>query len=283
MQQPFAGSSVTRYAFNSHLVADLTSIESGGSRDYLIDRPAGMKGYVLHLTQRGEGCITLGDNKFICRAGDMLLFPPGVIHHYGRDFASKEWYHQWVYFHPRVYWKAWLEWETVLPKIGFFRPDEQHQAHFSYLFSQLITTANEEQDCYRELMASNFLEQILLKRMSLLTAEKSQILLDQRIVNACQYISNNLLKEKKLNIAAVADYVCLSPSRLFHLFRQQMGMTMLQWRDEQRMTLAKELLLTTQLSIANVAYHVGFDDQLYFSRVFKKYSGVSPVQYRSGL
>ena len=283
MQQPLSGDPVTRYAFNSHLIADLTPIEIGGERDYLVDRPAGMKGYVLHLTLRGEGRITVDDQQFICRKGDMLLFPPGVIHHYGRDLDSPEWYHQWVYFHPRVYWKAWLEWDTILSQIGFFRPDEPEQAYFTYLFSQLITIANEEQSRYRELMASNFLEQILLKRMSLLAAENSHVLIDPRITSACQFISDNLLKEKKLNIAAIAEHVCLSPSRLFHLFRQQMGMTMLQWRDEQRMTLAKELLLTTQMSIANIAYQVGFEDQLYFSRVFKKYSGVSPVQYRSDI
>ncbi|MDI4740153.1 AraC family ligand binding domain-containing protein, partial [Salmonella enterica subsp. enterica serovar Kentucky] len=42
------------------------------------------------------------------RPGDILLFPPGEIHHYGRHPDASEWYHQWVYFRPRAYWQEWL-------------------------------------------------------------------------------------------------------------------------------------------------------------------------------
>ncbi len=43
------------YSFNAHLVAGLTPIEANGYLDFFIDRPLGMKGYILNLTIRGQG------------------------------------------------------------------------------------------------------------------------------------------------------------------------------------------------------------------------------------
>lgn len=65
------------YSFNAHLVTGLTPIEADGYLDFFIDRPLGMKGYILNLTIRGEGVINNHGEQFICRPGDMLLFPPG--------------------------------------------------------------------------------------------------------------------------------------------------------------------------------------------------------------
>ena len=70
------------YSFNAHLVAGLTPIEANGYLDFFIDRPLGMKGYILNLTIRGEGVINNQGKQFVCRPGDILLFPPGEIHHY---------------------------------------------------------------------------------------------------------------------------------------------------------------------------------------------------------
>ena len=126
------------YSFNAHLVAGLTPIEAEGYLDFYVDRPLGMKGYILNLTVRGEGVVKNGDQQFICRPGDMLLFPPGEIHHYGRHPDAKEWYHQWVYFRPRAYWQEWLSWPAIFAHTGLYRPDEAHLAQFRELFAQII-------------------------------------------------------------------------------------------------------------------------------------------------
>lgn len=126
------------YSFNAHLVTGLTPIEAQGYLDFFIDRPLGMKGYILNLTIRGEGVINNHGEQFVCRPGDMLLFPPGEIHHYGRHPDASEWYHQWVYFRPRAYWHEWLNWPTIFAQTGFFRPDEQWQARFGELFGQIV-------------------------------------------------------------------------------------------------------------------------------------------------
>lgn len=152
------------YSFNAHLVAGLTPIEAEGYLDFYVDRPLGMKGYILNLTVRGEGIIKNGDQQFVCRPGDILLFPPGEIHHYGRHPDAKEWYHQWVYFRPRAYWQEWLSWPAIFAHTGFYRPDEVHLAQFRELFAQIIE-AGQAGGRYAELLAINLLEQLLLRRM----------------------------------------------------------------------------------------------------------------------
>ncbi len=64
------------YSFNAHLVAGLTPIEANGYLDFFIDRPLGMKGYILNLTIRGQGIVKNQGREFVCRPGDILLFPP---------------------------------------------------------------------------------------------------------------------------------------------------------------------------------------------------------------
>jgi len=73
----------------------------------------------------------------------------------------------------------------------------------------------------------------------------------------------------------------LSPSRLAHLFREQVGVSIVRWREDQRIILAKHLLTTTRMPVSTIADTVGYPDQLYFSRVFRKRIGLSPSRYRS--
>ncbi len=119
----------------------------------------------------------------------------------------------------------------------------------------------------------NLLERLLLLRAVEEDPRSHQQIRDPRVIEACQYVTNHLDSEVK--IEEVARHVCLSPSRLAHLFREQMGINLLRWREDQRVIRAKLLLQTTQEPIASVGREVGYDDQLYFSRVFRKRVGAS--------
>ncbi|MBA1933754.1 arabinose operon transcriptional regulator AraC, partial [Escherichia coli] len=190
--------------FNAHLVAGLTPIEANGYLDFFIDRPLGMKGYILNLTIRGQGIVKNQGREFVCRPGDILLFPPGEIHHYGRHPEAHEWYHQWVYFRPRAYWHEWVNWPSIFANTGFFGPDEAHQPHFSDLFGQIIN-AGQGEGRYSELLAINLLEQLLLRRMEAIN-ESLHPPMDNRVREACQYISDHLA-DSNFDIASVAQHV----------------------------------------------------------------------------
>ncbi|WP_241606581.1 arabinose operon transcriptional regulator AraC [Rosenbergiella epipactidis] len=265
------------YSFNTHLVAGLTPIDKASYLDFFIHRPEGMKGYIINYTVKGEGIILEGTTPHACRAGDLWLFSPEAVHHYGRHPDAACWHHQWVYFRPRAYWREWLKWPSLMAHTGFYRPQEEDGAIYSALFTQIIETVSLG-GLYSEMLAMNLLEQLLIRRQQSVT-DPLQRQLDPRIHAACQYM-NEHLSDNQLDISDVAESVCLSTSRLSHLFRQHLGVSVLKWREDQRINQAKLLLSTSQLSIAAIGSSVGFDDQLYFSRVFRKCTGSSPSEFR---
>ncbi len=79
--------------------------------------------------------------------------------------------------------------------------------------------------------------------------------------------------------AKTATAVGLSPSYLRALFEKWVGESPQQFHTRYRIDQAKRLLTQQSLSISEVAYHVGYNDVRYFSRVFKQRTGVTPTQY----
>jgi AraC family transcriptional regulator of arabinose operon len=265
------------YAFDVFLVSGMTPIEKGSVLDFIIDRPNGMKGYIMNLTVKGRGKIFSGDNEFIVEPGDLLLFPPEAVHYYGRADDSNEWYHRWVYFRPRAYWADWLRWPHEVERVGHIKlADEQLANEFDSLFLNIEETHKEIRPMSEQL-AMNLLERLLIRCYEV-SSLADHAPMDHRILEACQILSASLSAE--VSIEELAEQVFLSPSRLAHLFREQVGVSIVRWRENQRIIRAKLLLQTTPLPVAVIGQQTGYDDQLYFSRVFKKRVGVSPSEYR---
>lgn len=265
------------YAFDVFLVSGMTPIEKGSVLDFIIDRPNGMKGYIMNLTVKGRGKIFSGDNEFIVEPGDLLLFPPEAVHYYGRADDSNEWYHRWVYFRPRAYWADWLRWPHEVERVGHIKlADDQLANEFDSLFLNIEETHKEIRPMSEQL-AMNLLERLLIRCYEV-SSLADHAPMDHRILEACQILSASLSAE--VSIEELAEQVFLSPSRLAHLFRDQVGVSIVRWREDQRIIRAKLLLQTTPLPVAVIGQQTGYDDQLYFSRVFKKRVGVSPSEYR---
>ena len=71
------------YQFTAWLVAGMTPINAGDGLDFLIDRPQGMKGFIINLTTKGRGQVFNNEHAFDCEPGDLLLFQPKTPHYYG--------------------------------------------------------------------------------------------------------------------------------------------------------------------------------------------------------
>ncbi|CAK9884928.1 MAG: Arabinose operon regulatory protein [Candidatus Erwinia impunctatus] len=264
------------YPFNAWLVAGLTPINQHDALDFFIDRPSGMKGYIINLTIKGCGQIFQGDAAFHCGVGELLLFSPQSPHYYGRSPEASCWHHRWIYFRPRAYWSDWLKWQHENHGMGRLQLTESLLAEFDVLFVSIEQLHNSGRR-FAEDLAMNLLERLLLRAVEE-DPRRHLRLGDARIIEACQYLTSHLATEVKID--EVAGHVCLSPSRFAHLFREQMGVNMLRWREDQRVARARLLLQNTSDSIAAVGRAVGYDDQLYFSRVFRKRVGISPSDFR---
>ena len=95
-----------------------------------------------------------------------------------------------------------------------------------------------------------------------------------------EYINEHLHEEVKLiELAAIAQ---ISPYHFLRLFKQSMGTTPHQYILQRRIDQAKYLLEQTELSIAEIAFRVGFCDQSHLTRCFKRLLGMTPKQFLSG-
>lgn len=96
-----------------------------------------------------------------------------------------------------------------------------------------------------------------------------------------RYVRDNV--HQRITLADAAAAAHLSPSYLTHLLKKETGKTFTDLVTARRMEKARELLAQTRLRIAEIAEAVGFDDEAYFTRRFKKYFHLAPRDYRSRL
>ena len=102
--------------------------------------------------------------------------------------------------------------------------------------------------------------------------------LDREMDRAVTYFNENYNRD--INIDAYAGSRGMSVSWFIRCFRKYTGQTPMQFILSIRINNAQILLETTQYSINEIASIVGYDNQLYFSRLFRKQKGCSPSEYR---
>lgn len=101
----------------------------------------------------------------------------------------------------------------------------------------------------------------------------------QIVAKALQFINKNY--RDKITLRDMEQNLHVNPSYFSTLFRQEMGITFTDYLNGLKIQRACHLLSTTNLSIIDVSLSSGFDDQSYFTKVFKKAKGLTPKQYRS--
>jgi two-component system response regulator YesN len=113
----------------------------------------------------------------------------------------------------------------------------------------------------------------------LLSIRREPSFRDSVIERAKTYILQNYSNEH-LGLNEIARAMRLSPPYLARLFKKVVGMSVGRYIREVRVSRAKELLETTNLSIIEVALEVGYSDHSHFTKIFRKETGLSPSEYR---
>ncbi|WJH37507.1 AraC family transcriptional regulator [Paenibacillus sp. CC-CFT747] len=94
----------------------------------------------------------------------------------------------------------------------------------------------------------------------------------------CEFIE--LHHARPLSLAQVSQMCGMSTSSFTSKFKQAIGKTFIEYRNEVRIRVAKELLLHSDDNLLSIAHEVGFDDLSFFNKLFKQVLGVSPGKYR---
>ena len=105
----------------------------------------------------------------------------------------------------------------------------------------------------------------------------ANIYLTKRVIQAKYFIDQNF--EEAITLDTVCKEACISKFHLIRSFKKIYGVTPYQHLTFLRIKKAKELL-QTNLPVANVCYHVGFDSPTSFSGLFKKIAGITPVEFQ---
>lgn len=109
-------------------------------------------------------------------------------------------------------------------------------------------------------------------------ATEKQTVVDERIAKVIDYIQRNIYQE--ISIPKLAEIACVSEDHFIRLFRTETNTTPLQFVNNLKIEKAQLLLLTSKEPIKNIATNLSFFDTSYFNRIFKKFTGFTPVEYR---
>lgn len=139
-------------------------------------------------------------------------------------------------------------------------------AYLNFIEKQLEHQLNQE------------LEAMMFSTFVLLLEQQSQLRkVDQRIRMVLETIHEQYAS--RLTIDTLASVACLSTTQFKKLFKQEMGVTALQYLTRERMERAQALLQHTDYPIQIVAERVGYSDAAAFSRRFSAYFGLSPREF----
>ena len=206
-----------------------------------------------------------------------------IVHDYISQ-PGKDWIHDWIVFQ---------ETEHLHNRL-FYGPKEQGEVGLirlsSELYEEIALLMKKAQKLMtfvgpyklRRRLILNVVEEILL--LSLPEREKSlpgDAGSDRRIQESLDFMHEHFAE--RITVPELAERVYLSTSRYSHLFRQMKGVSPGQYLQQFRIGKARELLISSNLSVGEIAARCGFDDLFYFSNLFRRLTGISPRGYRAGV
>lgn len=242
---------------------------------YATYRSRGTEDWLLIHTLAGAGYFGSTDGgRHRAGPGQTTLITPGTLHDYGTEPAVGLWEFYFAHFHARSDWRALLDWPQLasglhqLTLTGSTRDQVEASLADAVRWSHSLLR-------HSGLLGLNRLE------AALLLCDLANPLthpLDERVRHVVETVEQDL--RRPWDLAAMADVAGLSPSRISHLFRSQLGLSPLGFLEQRRMLLAAQLLDLTTRPVGAIAAEVGYPDPLYFSNRFRRAFGVSPRGYR---
>lgn len=229
--------------------------------------------YLIHYVVSGQGTYTVNNTVYHLAAGDVFLAKPNQLIVYTAD-AIDPWEYYWVGFNG-------VSASRLVMQLPFTDAAPTHKCKNDErikkaLYNIFLARGPEPRS---EILMVGYLYLFIAELMQEahdlephLTNTSSQY-----VINAIKYIQFNYSHD--ISIDDISKAVGVSRSHLYRVFMSNVGQSPIDYLTNHRINEACALLKNSQLSIAEIAVSVGFFDQFYFSRVFKKNKGVPPSKY----
>lgn len=242
--------------------------------EFRTSRPKGRKDYQLLYIAAGQGHFFINGQERVVSAGNIIVYLPGQPQEYVyyKDDKTDVF---WVHFTGSDVEKIIDYYNIRLPENILYigtSPDYQ------WLFGQIIQEMQLCRPRFEELISLLLRNIFILISRNLIKANRADNSLENEVELAMHYFRENYRSE--INVEDYALSRGMSASNFYRVFKQISGSTPLQYILKLRLSNAQNLLENSNLSIAEIASAVGYENPLYFSRLFNKHIGVSPSEYR---
>ena len=229
---------------------------------------------VVYITQGGGTFETRKSGCHQIEAGDVFVLFPGVWHRYAPDVKTG-WHEHWVGFKGEVA-SRFLRDTFVTQKKPVLRIGEDESLR--QRFVALVDTIARDPTGTPFSSAGEVLVILgLIQERARNVGMKGDI---SKIIREAQnYILRNVTQE--IDFSLLSRELGISYSSFRHRFKEQTGSSPAQFQNVIRVNRAQDLLVSTDLSVSEIAEQTGFESIYYFSRFFTKKIGSSPTAYRS--
>lgn len=239
--------------------------------------PRGRLDYQLLYVATGKAHFFFDGKEEIVHAGHMVLYPPCEPQRY-TYYASER---------PEVFWvhftgydvKNILEYYSLSPKQHIYYTGTSPE--YKTLFRQMILELQMCRPLYEDMLATHLNHIFLLMNRQIQEGHMPSRDTPEEVELALSYFNEHY--NTPISIEAYAESRHVSTSgfiRTFKQYVQYVHMTPMQYILSVRIANAQRLLEHTSYNVTEIASIVGYDNPLYFSRIFKQQTGASPAKYR---
>lgn len=144
--------------------------------------------------------------------------------------------------------------------------------------SRFVTHVRDTEQKELSLKSTRCMEQLILQEACKIAGQLSYVEKTDAVIQDIRtYIRENI---SSVTRSQISEAFYLSPNYLSKLFRKETGESLSEYIQNERMSLAKQLLLQREMSISRIAEETGYPSFAYFSKQFKKFTGMTPNEYR---
>lgn len=234
-------------------------------KNYMINRPLS-KVWVIEYVEEGSGTIHINDEVFTPKAGDSYFLHGGKNQHYFSD-DKEPWKKHFINISGKLV-------ESLSEGYGISNTVHFPGLNLEHELKEIIAIAKRgDMDNTAELIA--ILNAIFLKMRS--STKKSDPLLSLG-TKMTDFLNTQVTSN--FHIDLLCNHIFKSESQTIRIFKNIYGITPYNYVLNKKIDFAKKLLIDTNLSVKEIATKLCFCDEYYFSNLFKKKTGISPLQYK---
>ncbi len=243
---------------------------------HLVHRPCGLAENILIFCREGQGWCRLGTRRWRLRAGQSVVIPRRTAHAYGAD-RREPWSIYWAHFSggQAAARLAFVGLTAQEPLLTCARPGEIAQ-HFEELLD-LLRVGTAPANLFA--LSATFTQILSLLNVYRVADRVGAATAMEKVRGTVDFLRQHLAQ--RLPVASLARLAGLSVPHYTTLFRRAFGCPPLAYALRLKVQEAGQRLATSDARVSDIARGLGFDDALYFSRLFHRVAGCSPRDYRA--